>query len=172
MRAARGVPPRVLEESLSLWRGPPLADLAYERFAQREIARLDDLRVAAFEQLVEAKLALGAHAEVVGELEALIGEHPFRERLRGQLMLALYRCERQADALQAFQDARRTLVEELGIEPGDHLRELERAILAQDPGLQLAAAQEPGGGRSHSRESAQRVCGPRARARRARRGSR
>jgi len=140
-RPGRAAP--VLEESLSLWRGPPLADLAYERFAQREIARLDDLRVAAFEQLVEAKLALGAHAEVVGELEALIGEHPFRERLRGQLMLALYRCERQADALQAFQDARRTLVEELGIEPGDHLRELERAILAQDPGLQLAAAQEP-----------------------------
>ena len=133
----------VLEESLSLWRGPPLADLAYERFAQREIARLDDLRVAASEQLIEAKLALGAHAEVLGELEALIGEHPFRERLRGQLMLALYRCERQADALQAFQDARRVLVEELGIEPGDHLRELERAILAQDPELQLVAAQEP-----------------------------
>ena len=133
----------VLEQSLSLWRGPPLADLAYERFAQREIARLDDLRVAASEQLIEAKLALGAHAEVLGELEALIGEHPFRERLRGQLMLALYRCERQADALQAFQDARRVLVEELGIEPGDHLRELERAILAQDPELQLVAAQEP-----------------------------
>jgi DNA-binding SARP family transcriptional activator len=133
----------VLEQSLSLWRGPPLADLAYERFAQREIARLDDLRVAASEQLIEAKLALGAHAEVLGELEALIGEHPFRERLRGQLMLALYRCERQADALQAFQDARRVLVEELGIEPGDHLRELERAILVQDAGLQLAAAQEP-----------------------------
>ena len=144
---AAGRPDRaaaVLEESLALWRGSPLADLAYERFAQREIARLNDLRVAASEQLIEAKLALGGHAEVVGELEALIAEHPFRERLRGQLMLALYRSDRQADALQAFQDARMALVEELGIEPGDHLRELERAILAQDPALHLVAApQEP-----------------------------
>src|SRR5829696_5042611 len=132
-----------LERALSLWRGAPLAELAYEPFAQREIARLDDLRVAALEALIEAKLALGAHAEVVGRLEALIGEHPYRERLRAQLMLALYRCDRQADALQAYQDARRKLVEELGIEPGERLRELERAILAQDPALQLAAAEEP-----------------------------
>ena len=87
------------------------------------------------EQLIEAKLALGGHAEVVEQLEALIGEHPYRERLRAQLMLALYRCDRQADALQAYQDARMTLVEELGIEPGERLRELERAVLAQDPGL-------------------------------------
>ena len=140
-----------LEEALSLWRGAALAELAYEPFAQREIARLDDLRVAALEQLVEAKLALGAHAEVVGQLETLIGEHPYRERLRAQLMLALYRCDRQADSLQAYQDARRALVEELGIEPGERLRELERAILAQDPGLHLAAAEqraaaEPAGG--------------------------
>jgi DNA-binding SARP family transcriptional activator len=126
-----------LEEALSLWRGPPLADLAYEPFAQREIARLEDLCVAALEQLIEAKLALGAHAEVVPQLETLIGEHPYRERLRAQLMLALYRSDRQADALQAYQDARTTLVEELGIEPGERLRELERAILAQDPGLHL-----------------------------------
>jgi DNA-binding SARP family transcriptional activator len=132
-----------LEEALSLWRGAPLADLAYEPFAQREIARLDDLRAAALEQLIEAKLALGGHAEVVGQLEALIGEYPYRERLWAHLMLALYRCDRQADALQAYQDARRTLVEELGIEPGERLRELERAILAQDPELHLAAAQEP-----------------------------
>jgi DNA-binding SARP family transcriptional activator len=132
-----------LEQGLSLWRGPPLADLAYEPFAQREIARLDDLRVAALEQLIEARLALGADAEVVGQLETLIAEHPYRERLRAQLMLALYRSERQADALQAYQDARRTLVEELGIEPGERLRELERAILAQDPGLQLVPAEEP-----------------------------
>jgi DNA-binding SARP family transcriptional activator len=131
-----------LEEALSLWRGAALAELAYEPFAQREIARLDDLRVAAHEQLIEAKLALGGHAEVVGQLEALIGEYPYRERLRAQLMLALYRSERQADALQAYQDARRTLVEELGIEPGERLRELERAILAQDPELHLAA-EEP-----------------------------
>jgi DNA-binding SARP family transcriptional activator/tetratricopeptide (TPR) repeat protein len=135
-----------LEGALSLWRGPPLADLAYEPFAQREIGRLDDLRVGALEQLIEARLALGAHAEVVEQLETLIAEHPYRERLRGQLMLALYRSDRQADALQAYQDARRALVEELGIEPGERLRELERAILAQDPGLHLAAAEEPAAG--------------------------
>ena len=133
-----------LEGALSLWRGAPLPELAYEPFAQPEIARLDELRVAALEQLVEAKLALGAHAEVVGQLEALIAEHPYRERLRAQLMLALYRCDRQADALQAYQDTRRTLVEELGIEPGERLRELERAILAQEPGLHLA--EEPAAG--------------------------
>jgi DNA-binding SARP family transcriptional activator/tetratricopeptide (TPR) repeat protein len=135
-----------LEEALSLWRGQPLAELAYEPFAQREIARLEELRVAALEHVFEAKLALGAHADVVGQLEALIGEHPYRERLRAQLMLALYRSERQADALQAYQDARRALVGELGIEPGERLRELERAILAQDPGLHLAAAAEPAAG--------------------------
>ena len=172
---AAGRPERAvaaLEEALSLWRGAPLAELAYEPFAQREIARLDDLRVAALEQLIEAKLALGGHAEVVGQLEALIGEHPYRERLRAQLMLALYRSDRQADALQAYQDARRTLVEELGIEPGERLRELERAILAQDPGLHLAAAQEPAAAEPRSGDAAQRVCGPRARAGRARRRSR
>jgi DNA-binding SARP family transcriptional activator len=132
-----------VEGALSLWRGPPLADLAYEPFAQREAARLEDLRLDALEQLIEAKLALGANAEAIGRLEALIAEHPYRERLRGQLMLALYRSERQADALQAYQDARRTLVDELGIEPGERLRELERAILAQDPSLHLPAAAEP-----------------------------
>jgi DNA-binding SARP family transcriptional activator len=132
-----------LQNALALWRGPPLADLAYAPFAQPEIARLDDLRLAALEQLIEAKLALGGHAELVGQLEALIGEHPYRERLRAQLMLALYRSDRQADALQAYQDARRTLVEQLGIEPGERLRQLERAILAQDPSLQLAPAEPP-----------------------------
>jgi class 3 adenylate cyclase/DNA-binding SARP family transcriptional activator len=126
-----------LEEALSLWRGPCLGDLAYEPFAQQEIARLDELRVGAQELLIEAKLALGGHAEVVGQLEALIAENPYRERLRAQLMLALYRSDRQADALQAFQDARVKLVEELGIEPGERLRDLERAILAQDPDLAL-----------------------------------
>jgi DNA-binding SARP family transcriptional activator len=124
-----------LEAALAMWRGAPLADLTYEPFAQREIARLQDLRAAALEQLVEAKLALGGHAEVISQLEMLIAEHPYRERLRAQLMLALYRCDRQADALQAYQDARRQLVEELGIEPGERLRELERAILVQDPVL-------------------------------------
>jgi DNA-binding SARP family transcriptional activator/DNA-binding CsgD family transcriptional regulator len=129
----------VLQEALSLWRGRPLADLAYEPFAQREIARLEELRIDARELLIEAKLALGRDAELVGQLETLIGEHPYRERLRGQLMLALYRCDRQAEALQAYQDARTTLVEELGIEPGGRLRELERAILAQDPALATPA---------------------------------
>jgi predicted ATPase/DNA-binding SARP family transcriptional activator len=135
---AAGHPARAaaaFEAALSLWRGAPLAGLGEEPFVQREAARLDDLRLAALEDLGEAKLALGRHGELVGRLEALIGEHPYRERLRAQLMLALYRCERQADALQAYQDARSTLVEELGIEPGERLRELERAILAQDPAL-------------------------------------
>jgi predicted ATPase/DNA-binding SARP family transcriptional activator len=130
----------LLREALSLWRGPPLADFTFESFAQPEIGRLDDLRVAALEQLVDAKLALGGHAEVVADLERLITDHPYRERLRAQLMVALYRCERQADALQAYQDARRALVEELGIEPGGRLKELERAILAQEPALAAPAA--------------------------------
>jgi DNA-binding SARP family transcriptional activator len=138
-----------LEQALALWRGSALADLAYEPFAQPEIARLDDLRVAALEQLMEAKLALGRHGEVVEQLELLIGEHPYREGIRAQLMLALYRSDRQADALQAYQDARRTLVAELGIEPGERLRELERAILAQDASLQLELAPEPAPGTVH-----------------------
>jgi DNA-binding SARP family transcriptional activator len=129
-----------LERALSLWTGPALADVAYEPFAQREIARLADLRTAALEQLVEAQLELGRHEEVVPRLEALIREHPYRERLHAQLMLALYRCDRQADALQAYHDARRSLVEGLGIEPGERLRELEHAILAQDPTLAVPAA--------------------------------
>jgi predicted ATPase/class 3 adenylate cyclase len=134
---------RSLEEALSLWRGPALADFAYEPFAQAEIARLDDLRVAAVEQLIEAKLALGRHGEVIGQLERLVEEHPYREHLRAQLMIALYRADRQADALQAYQDARRQLVEELGIEPGARLRELEAAVLAQDPSLAVEVPEEP-----------------------------
>ena len=143
---AAGRPERalsLLESALSLWRGPPLADLAYEPFAQAEIARLEDLRLGAVEQLIEAKLALGRHVEVIAQLEGLVDEHPYRERLRAQLMLALYRADRQADALQAYQDARRQLVEELGIEPGERLRELERAVLAQDPSLALSEREEP-----------------------------
>ena len=136
-----------LDQALSLWRGPPLADLAYEGFAQREIARLDELHGTAIELLIEAKLALGRHAEVIGQLEALVDQYPYREGLRAQLMLALYRADRQADALQAYQDARRKLVEELGIEPGERLRELERGILAQDAelaGPPAAAAEADG----------------------------
>jgi DNA-binding SARP family transcriptional activator len=129
--------------ALALWRGAPLSDLAHEPFAQAEIGRLEDLRLMALEQLTEAKLALGRHAEVVGRLEALIAEHPYRERLRAQLMLALYRSDRQAEALQAYQDARRTLVDELGIEPGQRLRDLEQAILAQDEALAMPVALPP-----------------------------
>jgi DNA-binding SARP family transcriptional activator/tetratricopeptide (TPR) repeat protein len=138
---------RALEAALGLWRGAPLADIGDAQFARLEAARLDDMRVAALEELIEAKLAVGAHAEVLGELEGLIAEQPYRERPRAQLMLALYRCDRQADALQAYQEARRSLVDELGIEPGERLRELERAILAQDPALAIPAGRgiAPGG---------------------------
>jgi len=126
-----------LREALGLWRGPALADFTYEPFAQREIATLEELRLEAIEQRVDADMAVGLENELVAELEALAAEHPFRERLRGQLMLALYRTGRQADALEVYRDARRTLVEELGIEPGAALRQLEQAILRQDPSLDL-----------------------------------
>src|SRR5205823_4290286 len=118
-----------------LWRGPALAEFASEPFAQPEIGRLDDLRVAAVEERVDADLALGRHPDLIGELEALIDEHPHRERLRRQLMLAFYRSGRQADALAAYRDARRVLVDELGIEPGAPLQQLEKAILVQDKAL-------------------------------------
>jgi DNA-binding SARP family transcriptional activator len=124
-----------LREALALWRGDPLADLRDEPFARQELLRLAELRVVALEDRLDADLARGRHRELVGELEALVAAHPFRERLRGQLMLALYRCGRQADALHAFQDARRALVEELGIDPGPALQRLQRQILDQDPSL-------------------------------------
>ena len=128
-----------LGEGLALWRGPPLADFAYSSFAQAEIARLEESRLDVLEEQIDAKLALGDHARLVGELEALVHEHPSRERLLGQLMLALYRSGRQADALEAYRVARRRLVDELGLEPGRGLQELERAILAQDPALEPPA---------------------------------
>src|SRR5438067_7186215 len=124
-----------IRSALALWRGAPLSDVTYERFAQDEIGRLDELYVSALEDRIEADLALGRQAEVVPELESLVARHPVRERLRGQLMLALYRSGRQAEALSAYRDARRTLLGELGIEPGRALQELERAILAQDATL-------------------------------------
>jgi DNA-binding SARP family transcriptional activator/tetratricopeptide (TPR) repeat protein len=123
-------------EALTLWRGPPLADFAYQRFAQAEIARLEELRLGCIEERVEGDLLAGRHAELVGELEGLVAEHPLRERLRGQLMLALYRSGRQADALTVYQDARRVLVDELGIEPTRKLRDLHQAVLRQDPALE------------------------------------
>jgi DNA-binding SARP family transcriptional activator/pimeloyl-ACP methyl ester carboxylesterase/tetratricopeptide (TPR) repeat protein len=125
-----------LREALALWRGEPLAELRYEGFAAPEIARLEELRLAAVEDRVDADLALGRHAELVPELEPLVAEHPFRERLRGQLMLALYRCGRQADALHVFRSGRRALVEELGIDPGPALQQLELRILRQDASLE------------------------------------
>src|SRR6266496_3815643 len=130
-----------LRAALALWRGAPLADLPWEPFAQAEIVRLEELRLAALEDRIEADLALGRHGQLVIELERLVAEQPFRERLRAQLMLALYRSGRQADALAVYQRARRTLVDELGIEPGESLRKLERAILAHDPSLN---APQPG----------------------------
>jgi YVTN family beta-propeller protein len=124
-----------LGEALDMWRGPALADLAYEEFAQGEVARLDELRLATLEERIEADLALGRHAELVPELEILVREHPARERLRAQLILALYRSGRQADALASYRDARRALVDELGLEPSRELQALEQAILTQDPAL-------------------------------------
>jgi DNA-binding SARP family transcriptional activator len=126
-----------LRKALSLWRGPALADFAYESFAQTAIARLEEIRLAAVELRIDADLALGRHNELVGELEALVADQPLRERLRRYLMTALYRSGRQAEALGAYQDARRALVDELGIDPGPALQELERAILRQDPSLAL-----------------------------------
>jgi DNA-binding SARP family transcriptional activator len=122
-------------DALSLWRGPALADFAYESFAEAAIARLEEIRLAAVELRIDADLVLGRHDELVGELEELVAEHPLRERLRMLLMTALYRSGRQAEALDAYHDARRALVDEVGIEPSPALHELERAILRQDPWL-------------------------------------
>jgi DNA-binding SARP family transcriptional activator len=130
-----------LREALALWRGPPLGDLTYEAFAQ-EIARLDELHLTALEERLDADLDLGRHADLIGELEALVNEHPLRERLRGQLMRSLYRSGRQAEALAAYQNARETLTEELGIEPSRELQELQQAILRQDPALDDVAEKE------------------------------
>ena len=124
-----------LRAALALWRGEALADHRFDEFAQREIARLEELRVEAIEERLAAELACGRDADLVGELHALVAEHPLRERLRAQLMVALYRTGRQADALEVMREGRRLMVDELGIEPGPELRQLERMILAQDPKL-------------------------------------
>ena len=127
----------VLREALGLWRGPALADFAYEPFAQMEIARLEELRLETIEARIDADLALGRHVDLIPELEALVQAHPLREHPRAQLMLALYRSGRQSDALAGYRRARETLVEELGLDPGPELRELEAAILRQDESLLL-----------------------------------
>ncbi|HEV8251355.1 MAG TPA: AfsR/SARP family transcriptional regulator, partial [Gaiellaceae bacterium] len=142
--AARGA--NLYGRALSLWRGPALGDVVLEGHASREAAAIDDLRLATTVERMELELALGHHAELVGELEALVEHHPYQERLRGQLMLALYRSGRQTEALEAYHATRRLLVDELGLEPSQELQRLERAILQQDPSLELqrTPVQAPG----------------------------
>jgi WD40 repeat protein/DNA-binding SARP family transcriptional activator len=132
-------------EALALFRGDPLADVADEPFAVAEIRRLAELRMTAAELAIDADLSAGRHQDIVGEVDALLTESPLRERLHGQRMLALYRCGRQAEALEAFRHARRTLVEEIGVEPSSELRRLHDALLRQDPALDVepAAAELP-----------------------------
>jgi DNA-binding SARP family transcriptional activator len=145
VEAAKGLPVEEraakLREALALWRGPPLAEFALEAFAQPEIGRLEELRIAALEERIEAELETGAHTELVGELEVLVEEHPLREGVRRQLMLALYRSGRQAEALQVYHDTRRVLVDELGIDPSRSLQQLHGSILRQDATLDPGSAE-------------------------------
>jgi len=134
-----------LREALALWRGEPLAEISHEHFAQSEIARLEELRAGAIEDRVAADIALGRHADVVSELGALVAAHPLRERRYQLLMIALYRCGRQAEALAVYHSARSVLVQELGIEPNPGLKQLERAILEQDASLELSPRAAPRG---------------------------
>ena len=134
---------RILREALALWRGPALAEFAFESWAGPVIARLDDLRRAALEGRFDADLALGRGAELVPELEATVREEPLHEAFRGQLMLALYRSGRQADALAVYRSTQELLDEELGLEPSRALRDLERRILAHDPTLLPEEAAPP-----------------------------
>jgi DNA-binding NarL/FixJ family response regulator/DNA-binding SARP family transcriptional activator len=129
----------LLREALALWRGPTLAGLQLESHGRDEVGQLDELRLTALMDRIDCDLALGRHEEVLGELHVLVGEHPLRERLRAQLMLALYRADRQAEALDAYQKTREELVEELGIEPSPALQRLQKEILIQDPALELPA---------------------------------
>jgi DNA-binding SARP family transcriptional activator len=138
VRAAAG-----LRDALALWRGPPLADFAYEPFAQTSIGRLEELRLTTLEQWIDAELASGREQDMVGELGMLIAEHPLRERFRAQLMLALYRAGRQAEALEVYQQARSLLAEELGIDPAPALQGLHRAVLTHDPSLERRPSQAP-----------------------------
>jgi hypothetical protein len=135
----------LLSAALGLWRGLALAEVAFEDFAQAEIRRLEELRLVALEARIDAELQLGRHAQLVGELETLLAQEPTRERLAGQLMLALYRCERQADALEVYQRARAQLAEQLGLEPGPALRALQAQILEQASTLTLDR-EAPGAG--------------------------
>jgi YVTN family beta-propeller protein len=168
---AAGDPARtaeLLRAALSLFRGEPLSDLRYEDFARDEAARIDGARLNALEERIEVDLALGRHAELIPELERLVAANPLRERLRGQLMLALYRSGRQAAALQVFQEGRRMLAEELGIDPGPALQELEHKILTQDPSLAAPAGGAPGSVRGAQADVASDRTGPALPARSAR----
>jgi DNA-binding SARP family transcriptional activator len=129
-----------LRQAIESWRGPPLEEFGFEAFAQGEIARLEELRLGLLEERIEADIEAGRAGDVVGELEGMVGQHPLRERFREQLMLALYRSGRQAEALDAFQEGRRVLVEELGIDPSPRLQQLHSAILRQEVGLEPARA--------------------------------
>jgi DNA-binding SARP family transcriptional activator len=144
VRDARGQEPNeraaLLRDALDLWRGEPLGELAFEPFAQPEVRRLEELRLVCEEDLIDAGLEAGRDADLVPRLESLVARHPMRERLRGQLMLALYRAGRQADALAAYQDARRALLDELGLDPGRQLQQLHAAILRQEIALHPRAA--------------------------------
>ena len=131
---------QLLDQAMALWRGPPLADFRYEPFAQAEIARLEELQLACQEERNEASLALGLEGALTAELGRMVTDHPLRERLRGQLMLALYRSGRQAEALEAYRQFRSTLMDELGLEPSSALRELQAAILRHDPVLAPGSA--------------------------------
>src|SRR5947208_430740 len=133
---------RLLSEAVDLWRGPALVDVVYAEFAAHEAARLEELRLSTFEDLADAKIALGGHEQLIPRLQAFVASQPLRERARAQLMLALYRDGRQSDALAEYRAARDTLVEEIGIEPGPALQALERAILVQDENLAAAGAAE------------------------------
>jgi YVTN family beta-propeller protein len=147
--AARTAPPRQAFElrrrALALWRGPALADVSLEGPTRHTVARLAELRLATQIEQVDAELERGRHAELIGELEKLTAEHPYQERLAAQLMLALYRSGRQADALALYRSVRRRLNDELGLEPGQELRELEGRILRQDPTLALPPPPQPAG---------------------------
>jgi len=157
VESARATEPRrradALRQALALFRGEPLADVRYEEFAKADIARLEELRLQTIEERTEAELACGREGTVLPELEALVASHPLRERLRGELMLALYRCGRHAEALEVYQQARRTLIDKLGLEPSPALQQLQRQILAHDPSL-AAPARPPRGGTARRRRAA------------------
>jgi YVTN family beta-propeller protein len=156
----------LFREALELWRGPALAGLAFESVARYEVERLEEERIGALMDRIDCDLSLGRHEQLVGELEGMVAQHPLRERFRGQLMLALYRSGRQADALRVYREGRETLVEQLGLEPSEPLQRLEHAILVHDPALEAPA----GVARPRVPNVADRAAIPADRSRRLRRG--